>query len=69
VEGHREVELWLCPTGEASSRTVSFSPAWRRFSGLLKNSLSKNKLAVVRLRLLASGGDESTVAAWWEVEQ
>jgi hypothetical protein len=69
VEGHREVELWLCPTGEASSHTVSFPPAWRRFSGLLKNNLSKNKLAVVRLRLLAGGGDESTVAAWWEVEQ
>jgi parallel beta-helix repeat protein len=68
VPAPRTVELWLAPTGSAGDCIIYFQPQWRRFSGSLQNDLSPTKLAVVRLRLLASGGDESTVAVWWEPE-
>jgi hypothetical protein len=69
VEAHRTVELWLSPAPNGQQRRIDFPPEWRRFSGSLQNVLPADKLAVVRLRLLASGGDESTVAVWWEPQR
>jgi len=65
----RNVELWISPTHHwiATNRVVILNSGWRRFSGAQTNALGSNKLGIVRLRLLANGG-ESAVGASWEPE-